>query len=113
MFTHSSCSDATGQGDQAVQAFLFQLEQPDLLIQRFPAVKGRTLDDPLNVFQGEFQFPEQEDLLKDLQGRIVIQPVACLRVFRRMQETDPVVILQGAYTHACQPAYLMHRHHSA
>ena len=65
--------------------FLLQLQQPDLLIQRFLPVKGRTLDNPLNVLQRELQLPEQKDLLQGLQGRIVIQPVACVGILRRMQ----------------------------
>ena len=92
---------------------LLQLQQRDLLIQRFLPVKGRALNDPLNVLQREFQFPEQEDLLQGLQGRIVIQPVARIGILRRMQKADPVILLQGAYTHARQPAHLMNRYHGS
>ena len=65
--------------------FLLQPEELDLLIKRLPSVKVRTADDLFDVLQGEFQFPEEQDLLQGLQRRIVIQPVPCLRIVRRMK----------------------------
>ena len=92
---------------------LLQLQQFNLLVQCLLPVKGRIVDDPPDVLQRELQFPEQENLLQGFQGRIVIQPLARIRIFRRRQQTNPVIVLQGAYTHACQPADLMNRHHGA
>ena len=72
--------------------FLSHFQQGDLLVQRFPPVKGGALDDPLNVLQRELQFPEQQDLLQGFQCRIVIQPVTRFRIGRRPQQADPVAV---------------------
>ena len=90
---------------------LFQPEQADLLVQRLLPVKGGTADDVPDLPKGEFQLPEKQDALQAFQGRIVIQPVACLRDLRGTQKPDPVIVVEGAYTHPRQSADLMDRHH--
>ena len=102
---------STGKVNQFFQMLLFQPQQFDLLVQRFPPVKRGALDDLPDLLQGKLQFPEQQDLLQGFQRRFVIQPVARPGVFRRGQKPDLVLIPQGAYAHACQPAHFMHRHH--
>ena len=113
MVFHSCQSDSTCKCNQVFQMLLFQLQKLDLLIQCFSAVKGRVLNNLSDFTKGKLQLTEQKNLLQGFQCCIVIQSVACIRVPGRVQKTDPVVILQRAYTHACQLAYLMNRHHGA
>ena len=90
---------------------LLQREQGNLLFERLALVEIRAFDDPPDVLQGKFQLAEQQDLLQLFQGRVVIQPVTGRCVLRGMQKADFVIILQGAYAHACQPAHLMDGSH--
>ena len=93
--------------------FLFHLQELDLLAKRLAPVKIGTADDLFDIFQRKLQFPEEQDLLQFFQTFAVIQAIACCRNFRRMQKSYPVIILQGAYTHPCHPAYFADSHHSS
>ena len=104
---HSHRFDATGQVDQVLDVLLLQREQRDLLLERLAPVEVGAVDNPPDLLQRKLQLAEQQDLLQPLQRRIVIQPVARLRAVRGAQQADPVVILQGAYTHPRQPTHLM------
>ena len=89
----------------------FQFQEPDLLIKSLAPVKPGAADDLPDILQGKFQLPEQKDLLQGLQIRFVIQAVPGLRMPGRMKPSDPVVLLQGADTHACKPAHFLYSHH--
>ena len=99
------------KGDEILDMLSLQLQQFDLLLQRLFSVEGGIRQDPLNVFQRKFQFPEQQDLLQMFQRCIVIQAVARFGVPVWVQQADFIVILQGAYTHAGQAAYFTYGHH--
>ena len=82
-----------------------------LLVQRFVPVKVRTLQDRLDFLERKRQLPEEQDLLQAFQSLFVIQPVSCLRILRRVQQADLVLILQGANADPCAFAYLIHCPH--
>ena len=66
-----------------------------LLVQHFFPVKVRTLQDRLDFLERKRQFPEEQNLLQAFQALFVIQPISRLRILRRMQQADLVIILQG------------------
>ena len=82
-----------------------------LLVQRFFPVKVRTLQDCLDFLERKRQLPEEQDLLQAFQALFVIQPVSRLRILRRMQQSDLVIILQGANADPRAFAYLIHCPH--
>ena len=99
------------KGDEILDMLSLQLQQFDLLLQRLFSVEGGIRQDPLNVFQRKFQFPEQQDLLQTFQRCIVIQAVAAVGMPGGGQQADLVVIVQRAYTHTGQAADFVYGHH--
>ena len=66
----------TGKGEQISQASVLQFQQMDLLLQCLGRIKGRTVQDGLDLLQRKLQFPKQQNLLQAFQSGIVLQPIA-------------------------------------
>ena len=96
---HSCFLNLTGVGNEPFQMRLSQFQQMDLPVQGIPGIVTRGIQNGLDVLQGEFQFPQQQDLMQPGQGRIVIQPVACFRHPGGAQEPDGIIVVECAHTH--------------
>ena len=82
-----------------------------LLVQHFFPVKVRTLQNRFDFLERKRQLSEDQNLLQAFQSFFVIQPVPRLRILRRMQQADLVIILQGANAGPRAFAYLIHCPH--
>lgn len=51
--------------------------------------------------KGQFRLPERQSLLQALRGCSVIQPVARVRIFRRWQKSELVMVLRGTDADTC------------
>ena len=91
---HSNQFDSVSQMDQCLQMVRFGLQQFHLLLQNPVPVEVRGIQNPLNVFQGKLQFPEQKDQVQPFQRSVVIEPIAGFGYFCGFQQPDGIVVVQ-------------------
>ena len=92
-----------------------QFQKVDLVIQSGLPVKAGGIQNPPNLLQRELKLSKQQNALEPFQGRIVIQPVACLRHPGGLQQTDGIIVVQRAHTdtgHLTHLFYCFHVHPS-
>jgi hypothetical protein len=90
-------------------------QKGDLLFQSPVPVKVRGVQNFGNSFQGKAQFPVDNDEVQPFQCIRVIQPVACLGNGGGFQQTDGIIVVECAHTHAgllCDLVYGFHGHPS-
>ena len=89
--------------------FFLHLQQLYLLIQRLIPVKTAAVYDFADILQRKLQLPEEQNLLQPLQLLFALKPVPCFRHFRRLQQTNLVIMVQSAYAHSAHAAHLADR----
>ena len=99
---HSCVLNVTGVVDEPIQLLPAKLQQPDLIIQGGHGIKVLRGKQFLDLLQGKFQLPEEEDGLKTPQCLFVIEPVSGLRYFCGLQQPNGVIVVERAHTHTGQ-----------
>ena len=78
----------------------FTLQHSDLIIQRFIPLRVGSVEQTRNLPQREFHLAEQQNRVQPLQGGVIVQTVTRLRQFRRLEQTDLIIVAQRPDTHA-------------
>ena len=108
---HSCHLNFPGMGNECVQVLPLKLQQVDLLLQSFLLVESGGVENLPDFLQRELQLPEEQNGLQTPQGCIVIQPIACLCHPGGFQQTDGIVVVERAHTHAGDAADFFYSFH--
>ena len=77
-------------------------------MQRPESVEARSIHDVPDVLQAVPNFAEEQYLLQGQNRALAIEAVAIGISHIRLQQTDPVVVVQRPYAHTRQPRQLSH-----